>query len=695
MMNTVRLSLISLLLCCVLGAWADNNIALSSVQGATGTEVTISVTMNNSDAVSALQLSIPLGDNLTFVENSQKAGDRLNGHTLSAGVNNGVLNVMVYSASMAAITGNEGEICSFKLLLGNTPGTISLTPSKVSVSDADGNSLMISVSNGAVDIRGAKLQINSTLDFGRVAINGSSQRTVWVDNVGNEALTITDISFSSSVFSTTTIMPMTINAGSSGWIYVDCKPTVSGALDEEMTLTSNSVSGKSTIRLIAAAYGANELRLQSVSGSTDEEVTVPVLMKNSDAINGFQMEITMPDELEYVEGSFVLSDRKQDHVVTASEADGILSVVAYSPTDKTFTGNDGEVGSFKVKIVGSNNGSLNISKAMMSSTIDGKAIDVLSNQSGCNISVTSPQMYISASYDYANNYHYIDFGSVAINNPNIQKTISVRNRGTAPLVISNVAFDNELFSIKEELPLTIEPSQSKVLTIAYHPQETGDFSTSMELYTNDPQKRLSIVKVFGNIFTPDYLMGTAEANRTGVKLNVELNNYSDIYGIQFDINTTQEFSVSSDNVTLTERGKNLSVSINSISEGKLRVVAYAKNDQFISGGEGQVMTIKLVPKTVLPEGDYTMTLSNIVLGSKGMKNVYAGTAETAINYSVSGAVPGDANKDGKVGIGDIIAIRNIMAGKTEGYDLDAADANQDNNVNNDDIITIINFMAGY
>ena len=194
MMDTVRLSLISLLLCCGLGAWADNNIALSSVQGAAGTEVTISVTMTNSDAVSALQLSIPLGDNLTFVENSQKAGDRLNGHTLSAGVNNGVLNVMVYSASMATITGNEGEICSFKLLLGNTPGTISLTPSKTSVSDADGNSLAISVSNGTVDIRGAKIKINnSTLDFSRVAINGSSQRTVWVDNVGNEALTITDI----------------------------------------------------------------------------------------------------------------------------------------------------------------------------------------------------------------------------------------------------------------------------------------------------------------------------------------------------------------------------------------------------------------------------------------------------------------------------------------------------------------------
>ena len=241
----------------------------------------------------------------------------------------------------------------------------------------------------------------------------------------------------------------------------------------------------------------------------------------------------------------------------------------------------------------------------------------------------------------------------AIKEQNVQKTLGISNRGTAPLIISNITFANGLFSVKEELPITIEESSYKTITIVCNAKDEGDISTNMEIYTNDPQKRLYVIKITGDVFTPDYLTGTAEANRTGVKLNVELNNYSDIYGIQFDINTTKEFSVSSDNVSLTERGKNLSVSINSISEGKLRVVAYAKNDQFISGGEGQVITIKLVPKTVLPEGDYTMTLSNIVLGSKGMKNVYAGTAETAINYSVSGAVPGDANKDGKVGIGEL------------------------------------------
>ena len=82
-----------------------------------------------------------------------------------------------------------------------------------------------------------------------------------------------------------------------------------------------------------------------------------------------------------------------------------------------------------------------------------------------------------------------------------------------------------------------------------------------------------------------------------------------------------------------------------------------------------------------------------MLGGKDMQNVYAGEDMT-IGFSVNGVVPGDANKDGKVGIGDIIAIENIMAGKTEGYDLEAADANRDSQVNSEDIVTIINFMAG-
>ena len=680
-----KIFLMAILLCSGLGAWADNNITLSNVQGAAGTEVTVSVSMTNTDAVSAIQLSIPLDENLTFVENSQQAGSRISGHTLSAGVKDGVLNIMVYSVSMAAISGNEGDVCSFKLLLGNNPGIANLVLSKAALTGTDGSSLAVATTAGTVDIRGAKAKLNnSTLDFGRVAINGSQSRIFGITNVGNETLTITDVVFSSNIFSISDNLPLTINAGNSRYLNVYCKPTVVGAIDEEMTIVSNSVSDNNTIRLIAICYGANELRLESVYGITDEEVTVPVTMKNTNAITGLQMEIEIPNELEYVDGSFVLSSRKQDHVVTASETDGKLSVATYSPTDKPFTGNEGEVGCFKVKIVGSNDAYLGIKNAKLSSTVDGETIDVLSGSYGCTVSIRSPYLYSMKS---------INFGRISINEQHVEKSFTIHNRGSAPLIISNITFENELFSINEELPITIDPLSNERITVLCEARERGDIGTNMVIYSNDPNRRIYNVTITGEIYTPDYLTATADGNRAGVNLDVSLNNYSDIYGIQFDVNTTKDFTASANDVILTERGNNLSVSINSIGEGKLRVVAYAKNGQFVSSGEGKVMTIKLVPKEVLPEGDYSMTLNQIVLGAKDMQNVYEGE-DIIINFGVNGVVPGDANKDGKIGIGDIIAIENIMAGKVNGYDLTAADANQDNKVDIEDIYVIINFMAG-
>lgn len=678
--------LIAQLLCCGMGALADNAITLSNIQGNAGTEVTVSIELTNTDAVSALQLSIPLDENLTFVTNSQKAGTRIRNHILSAGVKDGILNLMVYSATMAPISGNEGEVCSFKLLLGYNPGTINLTPSKVALTGNNGNSLMASSSSGTVDIRGAKLKTSSsTLKFGNVAINGSSQQSIWIENVGNEPLNISEISFSSSVFSTEATLPLIVNAGNSKWIGVNCKPTTLGDIDEEMTIISNSVSGNSTTQLIATPYAQNEIRLGYASGMTDEEVTVPVILNNADAINGFQLEIKIPNELEYVDGSFVLSNRKQDHVATASLTGEILNIVVYSPTDKPFAGNEGEIGSFKVKIVGSDNANLNIDNAKLASNVDGKTTNVLSGKSGCTIYIESPNMYVNRT---------LDFGRISIIEEDKQRSFTIRNWGSAPLTISAITFTNGLFGIKEQLPITVDPSSEKTITVVCEAKEAGDISTNMEIYSNDPQKRLSIVEIIGSVFAPDYLTGTIEANRIGANLNISLNNYSNIYGIQFDVNTTNEFTASAENIVLTERGKNLSVSINPISKGKLRVMAYVKNDQCISRGDGKIMTIKLVPKEVLPEGNYNIGLSNILLGSKGLENVYAGE-DITIDFGVNGVVPGDANKDGKLGIGDIIAIKNIMAGKSDGYDTNAADANQDSIVNTEDINVILNFMAGY
>ena len=614
--------------------YSNNTVILSSVSGTSGTEVTVSVAMTNTDAVANLQLSIPLDEGLSFVDGSVEKTDRLKNHSVSAGVKDGVLNLLIFSTSMTAIDGNKGDICSFKLLLGNTPGTVSLSPSKTTLTSTEGKSLVTSVSDGAVDIRGAKIKIaQSSLDFGRLALKEQSRQYVMITNVGNESLTITNLAFSSTFFSSTEDLPLTINAGSSYWITVSCIPTVLGYIDEELVITSNSVSGQSTIRLTATPYAVNELSLGNASGSTGEEVTITVSLKNMNEISGLQMEIEIPDELEYVDGSFEFSDRKEDHVATTSAVDGILSIVIYSPNDKIFKGSEGEVGSFKVKILGSNNAYLNVNKAMLSSTINGRTADVSSGTSGCTVSIRSPYLYAGSS---------IDFGNVSINQQNVQSSLAIRNWGEALLIISNIVFPNGLFSVKEQMPITIDPSSYRDITVVCNAREAGDLSTNMEIYSNDPNKRLYIVNVSGKIFTPDYISGSVEAKRDEVNLDISLNNYSNIYGIQFDISSSDKFSISAEDVTLTERGKNLSVSVKSLSDGKLRIVAYCQNVQCISSGEGDVMTIKLAPAELLQDGEHSLDLSSIMLGSNEMKNLYAGN-DVTVTFGVGDPVVVTAN----------------------------------------------------
>ena len=54
---------------------------------------------------------------------------------------------------------------------------------------------------------------------------------------------------------------------------------------------------------------------------------------------------------------------------------------------------------------------------------------------------------------------------------------------------------------------------------------------------------------------------------------------------------------------------------------------------------------------------------------------------------------GDVNGDGKVNVGDIMAVINVMANQTTGIDTSVADVNGDGNVNVGDIMAVINIMA--
>ena len=606
------------LLCLGMGARADNIVKISSAQGATGDEVAISISLNNSEAVSSLQLSIPLDENLSLVENSGQLASRCGSHSMNVGVKDGELNIMIFSLSMAAMSDNSGEVASFKLKLGNCPTQLTLQPSKTVLTGTDGNVLLSSSESGSVTILCALAQYSAeTIDFERVPINGSYTKNLIVNNIGNADLVIKGLQFTDgNTLSSTTSFPVTVSAGGSTQLNITYSPTVRGTMVEWVKVVCNSTSKQNTITLKAIPYAVNELHILPASGISDEEVTIQMTMNNMDAIAGMQVDFDLPEQLKFVDGSFELSGRKTDHVGTASSNGNHVSMAAYSVSNSAFAGNDDVIGSFKVKLVGHNGAELSPSKTVLSAFINNKVENVLSDVYGAQITISSPQISTDDN---------LDFGTVVLGEA-CEKTFTIRNYGNAPMTISKIVFTQENFYIKETLPLTIDQYGSKNITIGYDGEEQTTFNCLMTIYSNDPEQGLRNVNISGyllanslDIDIPDvFIDDNLVINLTGTTYDV-------LTGLQFDLEyPSEQFETYDENYALTSRTTGMSVASSKRSDNTLRYLCY-----FMSGGiaqgSGELMTIQFKPKESVSEGTYNVSLKNIKLVTSNAANTYAGT----------------------------------------------------------------------
>ena len=677
--------LLALLLCFSIGANADNVVSLSSESGLPNTEVTVSLSLANTDAITTLQLSIPLDENLSFVENSIVETSRLSSHSVTAGVKDGKLNIVVYSSNMSSIKDNSGELLSFRLLLGNLPTDISLNPSDFILVGTDGQEKDGSTVVGTISIRCAKAQYSSmTIDFGSVPIRDTYTQTVRVSNVGNEPLTITAVNFEDATFSTTATLPLTVAAGQSGNLNVTYAPIERGSVETQMKVVCNSISKLNTIQLKAQPFAVNELHVGSVSGVSDEIVTIPLTMNNMDDIVGFQLEFNLPNALEYVEGSFELSDRMKDHQTTVTLQDRKLIIVAYSPSGKAFNGNDGQLGSFDVKLIGRNGVSLKASEAILTALINDVVTDVLSANYGGYVSIQSPR--ISAS-------NTLNFGERPVTE-DVEQSYTIRNYGSAPLTVSRILFNDERFSVKESLPIEISQGGNTTITVVNSNKTAGSFSGTMQIYSNDPDQRLFTTNITGRVIVPNHLAFSAADTFTGddVALTVEMDNYDAISGIQFDIVSTDEYTIDVSKVKLETRAKGLDLTIEHIDETTLRLVGYIMGGS-IASGSGKVMTVYLTPTAELTDGTHQMTVRNMVLGDSDLSNKYEGPVSHSLSFEAKTIMPGDANGDKKVNVTDVMLTVSYIIGQSPAnFIYKAADLNGDDKINVVDVVSIVTII---
>ncbi len=605
-------------------AIATNTLSLSSVSGTPQTEVEVVVSLDNTDAITALEINIPLGEHLSYVNGSATlVAARSNGHQVSAAQVGQDLRIYIYSLSLNALQGNTGELLTFRLLLGNEPADYALTPTVV-LSNAQGTSIDGSVQAGNVTIQAPKLQIvNPQIDYGHIPIRATYTKNLQLKNVGNLPLTIENITTTDPLFvpKQTTL---TIAAGQTTSVAIDYTPTERGAVNTEAIVKSNAINGEQVATIMADPFSVNELHVGSTSGIADSIVTIPLTMNNMEPIVAMQCAFKLPKQLEYVANSLAVNTtRSNGHQALSTLRGDTLFLAIFSIINQPLHANDGEVATFQLRLNGS------------SGTYYLKPIDVvLSNITEENMVSATSQGSVRINAPSISSNASLSFGNIPITEV-AHATYSVRNNGSAPLVLERATFLAEGYSVVEELPITIANSKSTTITVAYQPTEEGDFFTTMNLYTNDPNNRLKTVALSGHTFEPNTLSLNGQSNPDGTyTLSVALENYSDIVAVQYDVHWRSDITTAQAAFKPTTRMQNHNAVVTPLDEDSYRIIIYSMSNATLVGHEGELHQLVFTPQGSVDYCGDVITVDNVVLSNaKGTDKTSATTPALAVEQT--------------------------------------------------------------
>ena len=584
-------------------AIASNTVTLSSVSGTPQTEVEVVVSLDNTNAITALEMVLPLGEHLSYVNGSAAlVAARSNGHQVSAAQVGQDLRIYIYSLSLNAIPGNTGELLTFRLLLGNEPADYALNPTVV-LSNAQGTSIAGSVQTGTVTMQAPKLQIvNPQIDYGHIPIRATYTKNLQLKNVGNLPLTIENITTTDSLFvSKQTIL--TIAAEQTTSVAIEYTPTERGPVSAEAIVTSNAINGEQVATIMADPFSVNELHVGSTSGIADSIVTIPLTMNNMEPIVAMQCAFKLPKQLEYVANSLAVNaTRSNGHQALSTLHGDTLFLAIFSMTNQPLHANDGEIATFQLRLNGS------------SGTYYLKPIDVvLSNITGENMVSATSQGSVRISAPAIDCYTNYDLNAIPISE---QTNIiyNIRNSGNAPLIIDRITFLAEEYSVLEKFPITIANSQDTIITITYQPTEVGNFSSIMQIYTNAPASRLTEVALYGYVYEPNSLSLSGRiSNDNSYTLSVSLDNYNNIVAVQYDLHWRNDITTLQSAFKPSERMSSHSYSVTPLDEDSYRVLIYSMSNAIIAGHNGELHQLVFTPQGDVDYCGDIITIDNIIL----------------------------------------------------------------------------------
>ena len=603
---------------------SQNSINISSDPVSVDEDFSIGIAFSNADDISAFQFDLQFDNNAMQLRSGHSLTNRVGNHTISTNlIGDNIIRVVVISSTNETINPGTGTVVNLNFTSNNEPGNFDVIFSNVVFSDSGGSQISISPNDNQVTILGPKFKLLTTnIDFGRVSRSSNQSRTIQILNEGNETLTILSQNLSSPL-SISETFPISIPAGVNFSITLTLDTSESQVISDQTLFETNDTDesrGLQELSVEADIYSVNEIYVGNNSGNLGSNILIPVSINNMDSFTSFQLDITIPSGVEYVQNSVALSGREEDHSISAAVINAnTLRVISYSPNNLNFNSTSGEVFSFSLLPV-SNSGyhPLDISNSIISNLDLG---DVISDVYSGSITINAPLLNINST---------LDFGRVPLS-ISTDKNISLSNIGDSNLIINQIVYESSLLSGSLEAPLTLANGQDTEMVVTFTPESLGQFSSSILINYNGAESQ-NTIQVTADVFSPNYLyIEDKSVNRDNdYIINLGISNNDEIRAIQFDINIPDGFIFDYQNVQGLNSLNDFTISNSDLGNGNYRFVIYNLGSTIIPTGSNLLLDLPIYVNSSIPLGDYNFEISNITLSDASNSDVSSESVEVGV-----------------------------------------------------------------
>ncbi len=368
----------------------------------------------------------------------------------------------------------------------------------------------------------------------------------------------------------------------------------------------------------ASELAVNELHILPDSGRSGYPVKITFTINNTDQFVAFQFDIILPPQLNYVQDSVWLF-RKTNHILIANLVNQqTLRIVAFSPSNQPFTGNDGDI----VKIMFDLNGNAGTYDVGLSNV-------VISNSIGVNILTAFYSSYIKIISPDISGQTNIDFGEVSVLDT-IAYDYQLSNTGNDTLIVTEFFSSEGYFWNETQLPQNILPGESKVFNLKFHNINKGEYTATYTIRSNDPDEDPFFIYVTASAYAPNFmLIQNAEAFvGDTVSLKIDVNNYEPFFNFQLDLDFPDSLTFVSNSAALTNRRQDHLVFEALLTSNKLRLFTFSANQLPFTGDTGTVVTMNFVVGN--DTGKFPLHLSQAILSDSLSQNLIRGTIDGEI-----------------------------------------------------------------